>query len=1050
MMNIPKFSKWPVLMACLGLMIASTKVGADDIDIFVGSGGSAQAPNVIFLVDNSPNWSRQAQKWPDNGGTQGVAELAAIRSVLNTIKPSDPINVGLAFLSEYAGTSAGGATPGRGGGYIRFGARDMTVAANRTALQNILAGIAANITDPNEKVGGMAQKDENAGLYEVYKYLSGLAPFTGTAAQNVNADIANNSRTYTASGQGLTSGFAQANGKYISPITSANPCAKTFIIYIANNANNTGYEGQASYQPSVATAGSPLVATSGLDTWTDEWTKYLYSSGVVVPAGNTNGSVVTYVLDAYNAQRNVGYSNSLINAAKMGGGRYFQVGSEEAILAALSTIFAEIQGVNSTFASSSLPVNTTNRSQNKNQVFIPMFRPDSAAAPRWMGNLKQYQFINTGSDVDLGDASGYPAVSPLTGYPADCAVSFWTTDSPYRMPGAPSGTSNVPYWSLVPENPVPKGRCPTGGSASATSTPFDPFSDAPDGPFVEKGGVAEVIRKGNLPSVTNGSPTWQVNRKVLTLSGGSLVSFSTATSGLSSTVVDFIRGKDTNDENSNGNTTETRPSIHGDTVHSRPTPVDYGGTTGVTAYYGTNDGNLRAVDTNDGRERWAFVAPEFFSTLERLQTNLPLINYPGMPSGITPTPTRKDYYFDGSIGLYQNADNSKVWIYPTMRRGGRVVYGLDVTNPENPVFKWKVGCPSLTSDTGCTSGFNGMGQSWSAPKVAPSIKGYSGAVVVFGGGYDNCEDANTSTPACSSTKGAGVYIVDADTGTLIKSFSTTRAVASDVILIGINDPGIVDHAYVADLGGNIYRIDFGADTSQWTMNRIAYTNGAGRKFFYPPALLPAPGNKVYLAIGSGDREHPLQAHYPYDGVTNRFYVFLDDLSVTTATNMDDSSVMNNYTAVTSCETAGILPGGSLKGWFMDLNQYGQGEQTVTSALILGGMAIFSTNRPVPAAPGSCSSTLGEARGYWVNLFNGSGGIGTLGSCGGTRSSIFVGGGLPPSPVFSKVVVGGKLKGVLIGGAARNGGVSTTIGGQEFRPPTPKKRKIIYWKSSGQN
>ena len=39
----------------------------------------------------------------------------------------------------------------------------------------------------------------------------------------------------------------------------------------------------------------------------------------------------------------------------------------------------------------------------------------------------------------------------------------------------------------------------------------------------------------------------------------------------------------------------------------------------------------------------------------------------------------KDYFFDGSFGIYQNLDNSKVWIFPSMRRGGRMLYGFDVT-----------------------------------------------------------------------------------------------------------------------------------------------------------------------------------------------------------------------------------------------------------------------------------------------------------------------------------------------------------------------------------
>ena len=131
---------------------------------------------------------------------------------------------------------------------------------------------------------------------------------------------------------------------------------------------------------------------------------------------------------------------------------------------------------------------------------------------------------------------------------------------------------------------------------------------------------------------------------------------------------------------------------------------------------------------------------------------------------------------------------------------------------------------------------------------------------------------------------------------------------------------------------------------------------------------------------------------------------------------------------------------------MDLNQYGQGEQTVTSALILGGLVTFSTNRPIPPAVGSCTTTLGEARGYWVNLLNASGGIGvgSTGTCGGTRSAIFVGGGLPPSPVTGIVPVGGTSQAVVIGAVQRDGSASAPIGGQKVVPTIQATRRRVYW------
>ena len=308
----------PALLLILGILGLPAATRADDIDIFLGtSAGSAAAPNIIFLIDNSPNWSRASQHWPDNGGNQGQAELAAISSTLNRINSTRPANVGLAMLTAYAGGNANGATPGTGGGYIRFGVRDMTNATNRVALQTILTGISANITDPQEKVSGMANKDEDAAFYEIYKYLSSMQPYTGLYSQNPYADAQNNPLALSANGQGLQSGWALSNpgpnASYVSPITANNPCASTYIIYIANNANQTGSAGQAAYEPSVANASPMLAPTVGLDTWTDEWTYFLKTYGAVVPPGNTNGAVVTYVLDAYSAQQNVGYTNSLIS-----------------------------------------------------------------------------------------------------------------------------------------------------------------------------------------------------------------------------------------------------------------------------------------------------------------------------------------------------------------------------------------------------------------------------------------------------------------------------------------------------------------------------------------------------------------------------------------------------------------------------------------------------------------------------------------------------------------------------------------------------------------
>jgi type IV pilus assembly protein PilY1 len=809
----------------------------------------------------------------------------------------------------------------------------------------------------------------------------------------------------------------------------------------------------------VATPTGTYDSVKGAQWMIDEWARFMYQKGMPVEGGDSQ-TAATYTIDVYNKQQNNDHTALMLSTARVGGGKYFAATNEEALVNALKKIFQEITSVNSTFASASLPVNATNRAQNENQVFIGMFRPDPEAKPRWFGNLKRYQLIigSDGVSVLLGDKDGNNAINDQTGFVDDCATSWWTTDSPHD----PTDLSKGYYWSSYAVNPHPASKCTSVTGAKV-------YSDAPDGPTVEKGAIAEVVRKGNNPSATDLNPTWSVNRNFYTtndyVSTIPLAGIGSATA-LSTAQGNWLVGQDTENEDVDTHLTETRASLHGDVVHSRPLPVNYGNK--VVVFYGANDGNFRAVDADTGKELWTFIPHEFAQPelVDRLRTNEPLVSYPDVDMSIQPTPRSKDYAWDGSIGLLAsyNEDTSaltKAWIYPTMRRGGRRVYALDVTSDAPPpIIKWIVGCNK--DGTNCSGGFEDIGQTWSTPNAAP-VAGYPAEqVVFFGGGYDACEDADTPTPACGSAKGRKIYAVDAASGTLLKALDTARSVPSDISLLDIDGDGKADYGYAADTGGNLYRIDMvsrnvSADGSvsytalapaAWTIRKIAATSGGGRKFLFAPAIFPiASAGRVYIALGSGDREHPLQTHYPFTQVVNRFYVYLDNLAITSGSAADLDALVNT-TADLGCESQQITPTSEAKGWFMDLNQYGQGEQTVTSAIIAGGLVAFSTNRPIPKEAGSCASPLGEARGYWVNLLSGAGTIGVAGTCGGDRSSTFVGGGLPPSPVIGTVPIGGKPRTVVIGAVQKEGGASTPISPQKVKPSIAPIRKRVYWKLQG--
>ena len=807
----------------------------------------------------------------------------------------------------------------------------------------------------------------------------------------------------------------------------------------------------------------------------DEWAKFLRQTGVLIPGGGgVRSQVTTYTIDVFNAQQNPTQSALLFNAARVGGGKYFQAKDKNALINALRQILTEVQAVNSAFSSASLPVNATNRAQNENQVFIGVFKPDRQKLPVWFGNLKRYQLISTGSTIELGDARTPPqsAVNEQTGFITDCAVSFWTTDSTYN---------DVPYWKgPITTNPIPYSGC--------TSQSTDLLSDLPDGPFVEKGGVAEVIRKGNDPlAIPDDDGNFKLNRTTYTRTDSTANGtvpplFDTTSSGLDEKIVRYISGEDILDEDVDEPASlaleEPRSTIHGDVVHSRPQPMNFGGSIGVVVFYGANDGHFRAVEAKTGKELWSFLAPEHYSKFTRLFENNPYVRFFGDSNAFS---TPKDYFFDGSIGVYQtfnsNGTSKDAWIFPTMRRGGHMVYGFDVSTPASPKYLWARGCNEDFSK--CDAGFEDIAQTWSLPNVA-LIKGYCGSsgciddtttrrpVAVFGGGYDVCDDDNSSKP-CDATRGRGVYVVDAENGDLLKYFDFSsvggsRGIAADVALIDIDSDGMVDYGYAADTAGNIFRMDFidgpltkvALDETKWQASRVAYTADAvdPRKFLFTPALLQITSNTVYLAIGSGDREHPVRTQYPYgtegdaaSAILNRFYVFKDslaDVDETTATDLDDTTIMADYTDSNSCSNAPITPASTLRGWFIDLDENGQGEQVVTSAIIAGGFVFFSTNRPTEADSSACSTSLGEARGYFMNVFNASGAIGVTGACGGSRSSTFVGGGLPPSPVLATVPIDGSLKTVCIGCVQKTGEPSSPIEAQRVRPPIASDRKPIYW------
>jgi Tfp pilus tip-associated adhesin PilY1 len=586
---------------------------------------------------------------------------------------------------------------------------------------------------------------------------------------------------------------------------------------------------------------------------------------------------------------------------------------------------------------------------------------------------------------------------------------------------------------------------------------------------------------GATPSAFNGTYTVAVtdaNTFTYTLgsaqgdASGTIVAAGASSSATRTALINWVRGEDNfEDENANSSTTDIRASIHGDVLHSKPAVINYnryGSDNDVYVYYGANDAIIRAVkggyatdaraavQIQPGMEAWGFIPVEFMSSLNRLRTNSPSIS----------SSFKKPYFADGSISVYTKDANGNgklgdsgdsVNLYVAMRRGGRLIYALDVNNPHEPRFLWKIDNTS--------SGFSELGQTWSTPTVVTKLAGYPDPVLVFGGGYDPAvEDINpasitassaasvtTATGTTNRTMGRAIYVVNALTGALLwravgsgtAASDTTivsgmdYAIPSDIFVAKNETTNVPDRAYVGDTGGNVWRIDFrytaGAGFSNTIVTKLASVGGSGavkRKFKYPPSVVGTTSGYDAVLIGSGDREHPFDT-----SATNRFYMFKDKgddtapltgTSVTNPTISEDTmfdATNNCLQDPTACTGTGVQTNStvaqaalvSATGWFITL---GTGEKVVGNAVSIAGTTFFNTNQPSSGAGGgSCGANLGIAAQYQVSLVDGSvpNPISNLYYAATNRRTEVPGGGYLPPPVPVVVQLGGNPVQAIISG-----------------------------------
>lgn len=691
-----------------------------------------------------------------------------------------------------------------------------------------------------------------------------------------------------------------------------------------------------------------------------ELAEYMYTNDLDGNSSNGTQKAITYTIGFTTDQ------TLLSDTAAKGGGKYYTADSTEQLTSAFQGAITDILSTSSSFTSPAVAVDSFSRTQSLDSVFLAMFLPKSTTD--WPGNIKKFKIsVNSSGVASYIDANGVGALDSATGQLKSTAQSFWGT--------------------------------------------------TPDGPTVTKGGVGDLLLARDPDTRVLKFNTATGSLADLTSTGVTATAFGVASSAALFTAFDVADQTELNDllawtRGWTGSAKSAKRSwIMGDILNSRPIAINYGARGSYTKtnpdlrlLVGTNAGLLHLFKGDDGSESWAFMPKELAGLLSIRRGN-------GESSdtvyGIDAPPViyRYDANNDGSI---KSADGDKVYAFVGLRRGGRAMYALDLTDPDNPAFLWKI--------DNTTAGFSELGQTWSTPTVT-KIRGNTNPVLIFGAGYDTANDDKTlQSSTTTNAMGRGVYVVDAVTGALLWSATPgaasaknkqvtafTSPMAAPPTVMDSNGDGYADRIYIPDVGGNVWRIDLAGTTipstdhTNWRVLQLASLAESGhsgdRRFFSAVEVARATQNgKSFdaLMLGSGDRSNPNATDN-----SDRFYMIRDYQTGVYTTNpptkpcgtgatdprcslpVTNSSLYNAsadliQVGTESEKVAAKAALSAASGWYVNLTA-ASGEKSLATSRTILGTVYFTTFSPGGSAlnASQCVPAAGTGRLYAVNLFDAS-------------------------------------------------------------------------------
>ena len=841
-------------------------------------GSAPRNVNYTFYDGNYLNWNVSPA-----AVTRSRSEIVKVvaKKVLSSV---NDLNVGLMRFNETQG------------GPVILGLTDLN--SNRQAVLDAIDALPADGWTPLSET-----------LYENALYWSGQAAHYGELVDETPTDPLALAST--------------APEVYQQPVFGQ--CAQNYNVLLTDGqpTEDADTPGLIDNLPGYATAvGRTGCTGSGEGHCLDDVAEYLFKTDL--NPNTTEEEVVS--------TQTIGFSVDLPilkETAENSGGQYFLADDIESLTKTLLTIIANINDRSLSFSAPAISVNTFNRTQNLNELYLTMF--GAQAKVHWPGNLKKYKV----TDRAITDANNTAAVDPATGFFYDTSQSFW--------------------------------------------------SAAPDGNDVRKGGAAAQIPD---PSVRNlytniSGPVLTNTANMITPSNGAISAGDLGLTGspgepTRDELIRWARGEDLRDEDGNAGTNVRRSM--GDPLHSQPAAVVYGGSPGnpdLVVFVATNDGYLHAIDGATGEELWSFIPKELLPNLTRLYFD--------------PNSQFKQYGLDGNIVPVVKDENKNgivdgndfVYLIFGMRRGGNLYYALDVTQKYAPRQLWQQTTPSAgqswSTPVVVKVDINGAGQN--------SDK----AVVLIGGGYDASHDSATH-PASADGTGAGISMFDLVSGNLLwragrdagadrQLAAMTRAIPNEIRVIDTGGDGYADRMYASDLGGQIWRFDIinGNPASTLVNGGVIARLGAEglanpapadtRRFYNAPDVslfndVHHDRRYIAISIGSGYRAHPFDL-----SASDRFFSLRDKdvFNVLSQTDYDNYPIITEANLKEVSGKKQVVIDTTDRGWMFTLPF---SQKVLADSVTFDNSVFFVGFSPVSGNQVNCGTGQGVNFFYRVNVING--------------------------------------------------------------------------------